>query len=336
MTERRRLGDLLVDAGLVSAETLASALQSQKESGLRLGEELVRLGAVTETQVAQLLSNQLALPWVSLERVEFTRELLNLVPAGIAARNCAIPIYVQTIRGNQTLYVAIGDPTSERAIEELSAVAGLPVAPMVAPQTDIRTAIEVYYSGVAPQALRQEGTVERQSVVGDIAAFEFGEVARTPPESDPPGASMASTPPPAEATPTDATDADDATDKAVSADAPANDDAGATVTDADADADAEGVKMVTLTLLDGTKVRLPAPGGQAPGDQPAGAEAGLTAGDLVAALVARSQGADVDDVLGDTDWELLFAALLSLLIRKGLIADWEFVKEWKKRKGAAG
>ena len=49
--------------------------------------------------------------------------------------------------------------------------------------------------------------------------------------------------------------------------------------------------------------------------------------------VARAQGADVSDVLPDQQWEVLFASLLTLLIRKGLLADWEFVEEWKKRQG---
>jgi hypothetical protein len=56
----------------------------------------------------------------------------------------------------------------------------------------------------------------------------------------------------------------------------------------------------------------------------------LTARDLVAALGAVSHGADASEVLGDdARWEKLFAALLSLLLRKHLIADWEFVDELK-------
>jgi len=94
-----------------------------------------------------------------------------------------------------------------------------------------------------------------------------------------------------------------------------------------------GVKMVTLTLLDGTTVRLPAPGSKRQDAQQA-TEGGLTASDLVSALLARAQGADVSDVLPDQQWEVLFASLLTLLIRKGLLADWEFVEEWKKRQGS--
>jgi hypothetical protein len=65
---------------------------------------------------------------------------------------------------------------------------------------------------------------------------------------------------------------------------------------------------------------------------PAPAEAGeLTARDLIAALRAVSHGADASEILGDNaQWQALFAALLSLLLKKHLIADWEFVEEYKK------
>ena len=94
------------------------------------------------------------------------------------------------------------------------------------------------------------------------------------------------------------------------------------------------------TLLDGTKVNLPAKPQAAtkkrlPSDPPvkeaaAGSE-GLTARDLVAALRALSHGADATEILGENvRWEALFSALLSLMLKKHIIADWEFVEEYKK------
>jgi len=98
--------------------------------------------------------------------------------------------------------------------------------------------------------------------------------------------------------------------------------------------------MVTLTLLDGTKVNLPAreptpppmQAVKAPSSAPAAGQGNeLTARDLVAALRAVAHGADATEILGDdVRWEALFSALLSLLLKKQLIADWEFVEEYKK------
>jgi len=100
-----------------------------------------------------------------------------------------------------------------------------------------------------------------------------------------------------------------------------------------------GGRMVTLTLLDGTKVNLPARDGASPqpppkvpslAPPPPGSD--LTARDLVAALRAVAHGADATEILGSgVRWESAFSALLSLLLKKQLIADWEFVEEYKKQ-----
>jgi len=85
--------------------------------------------------------------------------------------------------------------------------------------------------------------------------------------------------------------------------------------------------MVNLTLLDGTTITLPAK----KKDEKNAPAAGLTARDFVSALRATAHGADAREILGDQiRWEPVVAALLSILLRKGLIADWEFVEELRK------
>ena len=96
--------------------------------------------------------------------------------------------------------------------------------------------------------------------------------------------------------------------------------------------------MISLTLLDGTTISIPAPPKP---KRPSGpdVDAGtlgevsdqLTARDLVSALRAVAHGADASEILGtEPRWEAIFSALLSILLRKGLIADWEFVEEFRK------
>jgi hypothetical protein len=96
--------------------------------------------------------------------------------------------------------------------------------------------------------------------------------------------------------------------------------------------------MISLTLLDGTTISLPAPGKKRP-SMPDVEEARpedkvsdqLTARDLVSALRAVSHGVDASEILGtEPRWEAMFSALLSILLRKGLIADWEFIEEFRK------
>src|SRR4051812_34546242 len=106
-TARLRLGQLLVDARLLTEEALEEVLVLQKQDGRRLGVLLVERGLINETQLTQILSHQLSVPWVSLLHIEFSRQLLNLVPHNVAENYCVVPIYVRHVRGQgETLYEA--------------------------------------------------------------------------------------------------------------------------------------------------------------------------------------------------------------------------------------
>src|SRR6187431_612420 len=158
---RVRLGDLLVEAQIVSRVQLEEILVAQKRDGRRIGTMLVEAGLVTETQVTQILSQQLSVPWVSLYHIDFSRQLLNLVSHQLAERYCLVPIFVRRVRGlGETLYVAMDDPSDEAAQREVSQWSGLPVRAMIAPPTDIRSAIRVYYGVGKDTASLSEAVAE--------------------------------------------------------------------------------------------------------------------------------------------------------------------------------
>lgn len=310
MAERLRLGDMLVAAGLVTEAQVKEALAAQKGTGLRLGEMLVKLGYVTEGQMTQVLSNQLSIPWVNLYHVDFSRELLGLVPAPIAEKHGLVPVYVRHVRRQgDTLYVAMEDPLNVPAMQDVADESGLPVKPMVASPTDIRNAIRVYYLGLPPLS-----EVEKSTEI-DVAELIEAE-APAPPAKKPVLEVVPSEPPPA-AEPEPAPPPERPA-VVPSAPPPAR----------------PGPGFLTLTLLDGTQVKLPSAKKGKTHEAPK-AEQRLTTRDLIHALVARAGGADVRDVLPDDAWEPLLAALLSVLLRKGLIADWEFVDEWNKQRTKA-
>ena len=148
MAERLRLGQLLVEAGILMPEELEVVLLRQKKDGRKLGSLLVDAGLVNETQLTQILSQQLNAPWVSLYHIDFSRQLLNLVPRELVEQYCLVPIYVRHVRGQgETLYVAMDDPSNDEALSAVKDASGLPVRAMIAPPSDIRNAIRVYYLG---------------------------------------------------------------------------------------------------------------------------------------------------------------------------------------------
>jgi type IV pilus assembly protein PilB len=330
----KRIGELLVEAGVISQQQLEQALFAQRKDGRKLGQLLIELGLVGEVQLTQTLSRQLSVPWVSLYHVDFSRSLLNLVPRAVAEKYSLVPIFVRRVRNQgETLYVAMDDPTSEGAIEEVSAAASLPVKPMIACPSDIRAAIRVYYLGEAAPPVAATGAAAPVLAAMPSPAVKSG------PKSLPPIAQPALRKPPEigrESKPP----------TPVVASPPSKSDGTAAVTAQGEAPEADGAsprrmraRMISLTLLDGTTISVPAPKKRASRpDFDEGGQAGseelsdqLTARDLVSALRAVAHGADASEILGaEPRWEAMFASLLSILLRKGLIADWEFVEEFRK------
>ncbi|WP_438000851.1 hypothetical protein WMF26_14700 [Sorangium sp. So ce185] len=512
VTPRLRLGQLLVDARMITQDALERTLELQRTDGRRLGTLLVEQGLINETQLTQILSHQLAVPWVSLLHIEFSRQLLNLVPHDVAERYCLVPIYVRHVRNQgETLYVAMDDPTNEDGMKECMAFSGLPVRAMIAPPSDIRNAIRVYYGARArsappPAPAQRAQATEPQSrarpvdpppsselgapetarhseevsstpepllltrpalrsgarlvddavpaietsevdasdmgVIDDELAWEAPRPAARPEERQirgrpeerqirgrpdeqrsrptlkvapspellaaaqaaqsaqpaqpaqaapserrktlrPSSAPGPLTPPASEAAPSTEAPPTSSTPAAAllgavlgraSAARAAAETAARSAPESAARTAAESApdygdeppserevrnipapqgrgrrRMVSLTLLDGTTITLPARGTKSqqqqrqqpaparaaaqsePPPAPAADDPGLTARDLVSALRAVSHGADASEILGNNvRWEAMFAALLSLLLKKHLIADWEFVDELKK------
>jgi type IV pilus assembly protein PilB len=146
MSQGRRIGELLKAAGLITEGQLVEALQEQQRAGGRLGEVLIQRCLVTELQVTQILSNQLSVAWVSLPRVEFSEELLVLVPVEIAEQYTLIPVHFRLGEQKQKiLYVAMDDPTDVGAMEHVSRITGMHVRPLIAPPSEIRRQIQTRY-----------------------------------------------------------------------------------------------------------------------------------------------------------------------------------------------
>jgi serine/threonine protein kinase len=139
------LGRLLVSSGLVTQEALDEVVAFQKSDGRRLGELLVEKGVVHPHQLAQFLSHHLACPWVSLERIEVTREAAKVLPREIALKHRMVPVHLRTAKGQTALYVAMDDPTDDVALAAASSAATMPVKAMIALAADIKSLLDRLY-----------------------------------------------------------------------------------------------------------------------------------------------------------------------------------------------
>jgi type IV pilus assembly protein PilB len=313
----KRIGELLVEGGVLSQSQLEQALFAQRKDGRKLGQLLIELGLVSETQLTQTLSRQLSVPWVSLYHVDFSRSLLNLLSREIAERYCVVPILVRRVRKQgDTLYIAMDDPTNDSAIDEIARAVSLAVKPMIACPSDIRAAIRVYYLG--------------ETIPGPTAV---------PALPQPLGPRSVPNAPPKKAPtlrPAKAREAPAAPIPAAEGESEEKAPEPRAKVEEIGPARRMRPKMISLTLLDGTSISIPAPTRRPsrPDVEATPREEfsdQLTARDLVSALRAVAHGVDAGEILGaEPRWEAMFSALLSILLRKGIIADWEFVEEFRK------
>ncbi len=139
-----RLGDMLVNDGIINSDQLTKALEAQKGTGRKLGEVLVDEGILTEKEIAQALSNQMNIPFVDLKRVEIAPDILDLVPVSVLKKNKAFPY--SYAKGNaNVLLLAMADPMDYNAMDDISIITNLQVEPAVATTRSIMLAIDRYY-----------------------------------------------------------------------------------------------------------------------------------------------------------------------------------------------
>jgi type IV pilus assembly protein PilB len=138
---RKRLGEILVQAGVLDEARLRAALAEQRRWGGPLGRILVEMGGISEEAMVQALSHQLNFPAVNLDTKVVAHDVLDLVPPELAEQHSVLPFAVQ----GKFLDVAMADPTNLGIIDELRIRTRLNVRPHLAGPKMIERAIAKYY-----------------------------------------------------------------------------------------------------------------------------------------------------------------------------------------------
>ncbi len=135
-----RLGDLLVESGIITSEQLAQTLE-EKSPDQKLGDLLVQKGYVTELQLIEVLEFQLGIPRVTLFNYPIDSALLKIVSKEFAKRHLVLPLRKE---GNK-LYVAMADPMDYFVINDLRLSTGFQIEPMIAAKDEIIRTISRFY-----------------------------------------------------------------------------------------------------------------------------------------------------------------------------------------------
>ncbi|MDR1064618.1 MAG: Flp pilus assembly complex ATPase component TadA [Azoarcus sp.] len=167
--EKIRLGDLLIQEGLLTNEQLKFALDEQKRSGRKLGRIFVDSGFVTEDGISNILARQLRIPYVDLRQFSHKEELVKLLPETLARRYRAL---VLGEKDDGTLQVGLTDPTDMRAYDEITRVVRRNIDLAVVSESQLMATIDRVYRRTEEIAgLAKELTSEMSDV-----PVEFGEL----------------------------------------------------------------------------------------------------------------------------------------------------------------
>jgi type IV pilus assembly protein PilB len=138
---RKKIGECLIQAGLISEEDLQAALAEHRRTGERVGSVLVRLNLATEKQITKALAYQLGFPYVSLADEPPDPTAIVLIPKEVAAKRLCVAMKLE----KNLLTVAMSDPLLFSLVQDLEFQTGYRIKQVVSTRTDILAAIENGY-----------------------------------------------------------------------------------------------------------------------------------------------------------------------------------------------
>lgn len=162
--QRKLLGDILLENGLITKNQLEDALAEQKTSRDKLGRILVRKGYITDQQLLEVLEFSLGIPQVQLNRVRIDPAVVKILPTSLIRKHYILPISIN----QQRLTLAMVDPLNYEAIDDVRILTGLDVLPVLVSENDMNAAIQQY------AALQVDSKIEK--LLGELNQYNYGAV----------------------------------------------------------------------------------------------------------------------------------------------------------------
>lgn len=169
--EKRRLGDILIDAGKITIYQLQEALKSQRVLGKKLGEVLVESRIISEEDILEAIETQTGIEKIDLNSIEFDNKTLNLVTENLCRRHILIPFGFK----NNKIQIAMSDPLNIFAIDDVNISTGIEPEIYISSKSDIQKFIDLNYSteqvSKAAQELTKE-TLESKNIADNIEEID--------------------------------------------------------------------------------------------------------------------------------------------------------------------
>ncbi|WP_315068353.1 ATPase, T2SS/T4P/T4SS family [uncultured Clostridium sp.] len=142
VTEKKRLGNILVNAGKITGYQLQEALKSQRSLGKKLGEILVDNKIITEDEIIDCIEQQTGIKKVDLNTINFDRKAVSLIPQNLCKKYTLIPFGFD----NSKIQVALADPLNIFAIDDVAISTGFEIESFISRKNDINKFIGIYYT----------------------------------------------------------------------------------------------------------------------------------------------------------------------------------------------
>lgn len=149
----KKLGQILIESGIISREELDEAVQKQKSVGKLFGEVLVDLGYATEEEITAAISAQYGIPYITLDNYEIDPSIIRMMPEYLARKYRCIPLD----RMADVLTLVIDNPLDEEAKMEIEEKTGLTIRCFTATSADILASINKYYRIKVPDHIDLDG-----------------------------------------------------------------------------------------------------------------------------------------------------------------------------------
>lgn len=170
MVERKKLGELLLEAKVINAAQLASAIAHQRQWGSRLGTALMEKGFVDEETLAKFLSQQRGMPSVVLGTMKIAPEILKKIPRELQEKHCLVPIGVEKVGNRETLVIAMADPSNLQSLDEVKfAIGGGRIKTVIAVEATIKKAITGDSRQFRPSVNPQAGGADKKEITDEFA-----------------------------------------------------------------------------------------------------------------------------------------------------------------------
>ncbi len=175
-----RLGEMLLESGLIDQFQLDSALSLQRNLGGRIGSAMVKLGYLPEETILEILESQAKYSRVALDDLEISPQILTLIPRERLLHLLVIPIELRQSGKEKILRVAMTDPTNLQLVDELQFASGCRVLPVLASEDEIRQALR---KNLSPEKLQPSPVAATDAFI-DYNLADLGELSTTDPRLD--------------------------------------------------------------------------------------------------------------------------------------------------------